>query len=80
MPLCEETYITVILLLKFDNYTMIGRMKTTGNSSFWRGEEIIEGLGQQLGWSLKLINLGMRLSTNFFNVMLKKLVLNLISN
>ena len=29
MPLCEETYITVILLLKPDNYTMIGRMKTT---------------------------------------------------
>ena len=44
----------------------------------WRGEDIIEGLGSQLGWSLKLINLRRRLCTNFFNIMLKKLVLSLI--
>ena len=31
-------------------------------------------------WSLKLINLRMRLGTNFFNITLKKLVLSVISN
>ena len=49
-----------------------------GNSFLWRGEEIIEGLGEQFGWSLKLINLIMRLSTNFLIIMLKKLVPSLI--
>ena len=42
--------------------------------SFGRGEVIDEGLG----WSLKLINLRVSLSTNFFNIMLKKLVPGLI--
>ena len=41
-------------------------------------EEQIKGLGYQLGWSLKQINLRMRIGTNFFNIMLKKLVLSLI--
>ena len=41
-------------------------------------EEIIKGLGYQLGSSLKLNNLRVRLGTNFFNIMLKKLVLSLI--
>ena len=41
-------------------------------------EKIIKGLGQQLSWSLKLIILRMRIGTNFFNIMIKELVLSLI--
>ena len=41
-------------------------------------EEVIKGLGQQLGWSLKLINFRMRLGTNIFNTRLKKFILSLI--
>ena len=47
-------------------------------SFFWERRILILGLGQQLGWSLKLINLRMRLIANFFNIMLKKLVMSLI--
>ena len=42
---------------------------------FWGMKVMIEGLG----WNVKLINFKMRLGTNFFKIMLKKLIVSLIS-